>query len=203
MERAEQIKCTIRVFTVLMKQLSPRFSFPKGGVATKTVSSCLDSLETEFTAGLSPERMVDYCVCQVYAASRFDEGYVTSRWKVTHSFGKKALERFKETGKAKKYYEDKWLRECDLSRPMLLSLIENKKRHPLYKFIYPDYEDVTKMRMLSSEVGYYICALSTLLWTPFSPACRNCLKADLCKERTRSRYPELYRIRLEEFRKEE
>lgn len=203
MERPELIKCTIRVFTVLMKQLSPRFSFPKGGVATKTVSSCLDSLETEYTVGLSLERIVDYCVCQVYAASRFDKGYVTNKWKVTHSFGKKALERFSETGKAKKYYEEKWLRECNLSRSTLFALIENKKRHPLFKFIYPDYEDATKMRMLSSEVGYYICAVSTLLWTPFSPVCRDCLKANLCKERTRSRYPELYRIRLEEFRKKE
>ena len=115
----------------------------------------------------------------------------------------KALERYGATGKAKKYYEDKWLRECDLSRSMLLSLIENRKKHPLFKFLHPNYEDVTKMRMLSSEVGYYICAVSTLLWTPFSPACRDCLKSDLCKERTRSRYPELYRIRLEEFSKEE
>lgn len=203
MERPEQIKCTIRVFTALMKQLSPRFSFPKSGAASKTVSSCLDSLEAAYSAGLSPERIVDYCVCQVYAVSRYDESYMSGKWKVSHSFGKKALERFSDTNKAKKYYEDKWLRECDLSRSMLLTLIENKKRHPLFKFIYPDYEDVTKMRMLSSEVGYYICALSTLLWTPFSPACRNCLKADLCKERTRSRYPELFRIRLEEFRKEE
>lgn len=203
MERADEIKCIIRVFSVLMQQLSPRFSFPKGGAATKVVSSCLDSLEAIYSVKLSPERIVDYCVCQIYAASQFDEGYVTNKWKITHSFGKKALERFSGTGKAKKYYEDKWLRECDLSRPMLLALIENKKRHPLFKFIYPDYEDVTKMRMLSSEVGYYICAVSTLLWTPFSPACRDCLKADLCKERTRSRYPELYRIRLEEFRKEE
>lgn len=203
MERAEQIKCTVRVFTTLMRQLFPRFSFPKGGVAAKTVSSCLDSLEAAYSAGLSRERIVDYCVCQVYAASRYDKGYVTGKWNITHSFGKKALERFKETGKAKKYYEDKWLRECALSRSMLLSLIENREKHPLYKFIYPDYEDVTKMRMLSSEVGYYICAVSTLLWTPFSPACRDCLKADLCKERTRSRYPELYRIRLEEFSKEE
>ena len=203
MERPEQIKSILRVFTVLMKQLSPRFSFPKGGVATKAVSSCLDSLEATYSPGLSPERIVDYCVCQVYAASRFDGEYAIGKWKVSHSFGKKALERFKETGKAKKYYEDKWLRECSLSRPILLALIENKKRHPLFKFIYPDYEDVTKMRMVSSEVGYYICAVSTLLWTPFSPACRNCLKADLCKERTRSRFPELYRIRLEEFRKEE
>ena len=123
MERAEQIKCTVRVFTVLMRQLSPRFSFPKGGVAAKTVSSCLDSLEAAYSVGLSPERIVDYCVCQVYAASRYDKGYVTGKWNITHSFGKKALERFKETGKAKKYYEDKWLRECALSRSMLLSLI--------------------------------------------------------------------------------
>ncbi len=53
--------------------------------------------------------------------------------------------------------------------------------------------------MLSTEVGYYICGASTLLWTPFSPACRACIRAALCRKRTEMIYGELYRIRMEEY----
>lgn len=200
MEKPEQIRCIVQVFTTLMKQLSPRFSFPKGGVMLKTVSSCLNSLEDDYFE-VSRDRIVDYCVCQIYTISQFGKEYLNCKWNIGHSFGKKAIERFKVTGKAKKYYEDKWLHEYGLSRSMLLALIEDRKKHPLFKFIYPEYEDITKQRLLSSDVGYYICAVSTLMWTPFSPACHDCSKENLCKERTQQRYPELYRIRCEEFKK--
>ena len=46
-------------------------------------------------------------------------------------------------------------------------------------------------------------ALSTLMWTPFSPSCSKCAKAEPCRRRTQARYPELYRIRCEAWRKKE
>ena len=65
----------------------------------------------------------------------------------------------------------------------------------------PEYEETTKRRALSTTIGYYICASSTLLWNPFSPSCQRCTKKEVCLERTRLNYPELYRLRIEEFNK--
>ena len=64
-------------------------------------------------------------------------------------------------------------------------------------------EETTKRRLLSTEAGYLVCALSTLMWTPFSPSCSKCAKAEPCRRRTQARYPELYRIRCEAWRKKE
>ena len=41
--------------------------------------------------------------------------------------------------------------------------------------------------------------LSTLMWSPFSPACQICTNVEKCKQETAIKYPELYRIRLEEY----
>lgn len=65
------------------------------------------------------------------------------------------------------------------------------------KFLYPEYEDATKCRRIGTEAGLYVCSLSTLLWTPLSPVCRECTMAEKCREMTCERYPELYRLRVE------
>ena len=90
-----------------------------------------------------------------------------------------------------------------MPRARLLALIADRRKHPLYKFIFPQYEESTKSRALNTDVGYYICGQSTLLWTPFSVSCQQCAKAEACKQRTRQAYPELYRIRTEEFNQNE
>ena len=200
MEKNESIRYSIRVFTFLMKKtLAPSFEFPGGGISLRSVSFCLDSLEAGCKSDLSEERMNDFCICQVYAISRFDAGYL-SKWKVSHSFGKKAIERFERSTKGKKYFEDKWLKEAGLSRSGLLIEFRDRSEHPLMKFIFPEYEENTKRRMHSSEVGFYICQVSTLLWTPFSPSCMTCKNEARCKEVCSRKYAELYRLRLEEFK---
>jgi len=82
-----------------------------------------------------------------------------------------------------------------------LDRFKDKSNHPLAAFIYPEYEEITKMRMHNSEVGFYICQVSTLLWTPFSKACCSCEHQDRCKSITGKKYDELYRIRIEEYKK--
>lgn len=49
--------------------------------------------------------------------------------------------------------------------------------------------------------GAYICTRSTLLWTPFSPVCRACAMAVQCRTLEQRRYPELLRIREEQYGK--
>lgn len=79
----------------------------------------------------------------------------------------------------------------------LLHEVRDRSQHPLAKFLYPEYEDATKRRRIGTEAGLYVCCLSTLLWTPLSPVCQECAMAGKCREMTRERYPELYRLRVE------
>ena len=102
-----------------------------------------------------------------------------------------------------RYREDRWLKSFGLSRHDLARAVEDRRSHPFGRFIYPEYEETTKRRLLSTEAGYLVCALSTLMWTPFSPSCSKCAKAEPCRRRTQARYPELYRIRCEAWRKKE
>lgn len=197
MENEKKTEETIKVFTFLMKRVFPAFKFPAGTVARRTVATCLGKLEPSGCP--DTERIVDYCVCQVYAVSNFSEDY-ESRWGVSHSFGKRAMRRFAGMKREIRYYQDRWLKGKELNRGMLCELVRNRSIHPQAKFIYPQYEDRTKKRLLGTLLGYYICGASTLLWTPFSPVCLACPKAAACENRTRTVYPELYRIRVEEFK---
>lgn len=188
----------VRAFTGLMRRtVAASFTFPGGGAALRTVGGCVKALEKNHGA-LERERIADFCICQVYALSRFGKEYL-SRWRVSHSFGTKAQERFAGTTKGKRYWEDRWLTAAGLNRGDVVRWIEDRRQHPLYRFIYPEYEEATKRRMLSTQVGYYICGASTLLWTPFSPACRACGLAGACRKRTEMLYGELYRIRIEQY----
>jgi hypothetical protein len=190
MEREGRIKAAIRIFSFLMqKTVSHAFSFPGGKLARNRVFTCVNTLPEE--------RIVDYCVCQVYAVSRFGADYVR-KWNASHSFGQKAVERFE--GNRAQYHEDKWLQQHGLSRNGLLVLLSGK--HPLQKFIFPGYEEYTKARMLGTEVGFYICLVSTLLWTPFSPACKKCSYSEKCRKITRQKYPGLFRLRVETYSNE-
>jgi hypothetical protein len=189
-----------RVFAFLMREMvSPTFRFPGGGVAHRHISDCLEKLD-DGSGVVSHEKIVDFCVCQVRVVSSYERGHL-GNWKVSHSFGKKALERFTRTHRAQRYYEDKWLAEKGLSRAALLELCRDRSEHPLAKFIYPESEDRTKRRHRRSGAGLYICSVSTLMWTPFSPVCVACADAGSCRDMTRRRYPELYRIREEAHNK--
>lgn len=198
MEKDEKIRCIVLVFTRLMECLEPSFRFPSGGSGIRYVCKCIDMLEKEYTC-LSRERVVDFCVTQVFAVSKYAKKYIRNHWNPSHSFGNKALERFRGDRKFQRYYEDKWLEDVKLSRVGLLRLIVDKKVHPLEKFIFPQHEEVTKMRAQEVEFGFYVCCISTLLWTPFSPTCRNCTHVESCKKKTAEVYTELYRLRIEKF----
>lgn len=185
------------VFTFLMRLVYPEFRFPGGKVARDAVQQCLETLEKQYIS-VSRERVMDFCICQVYAISRYGDDY-RRRWNVSHSFGRKALERYSKEKEGGRYYENRWLKEHGLSRKRLLSLFADRTKHPLFKFIYPEWEECTKKRLLDMDAGYYICQVSTMLWTPFSPSCRVCSFATKCKDVTARKYHELYRLRIMEY----
>lgn len=157
-------------------------------------------------AGRSSPSVRNACPTSVSARHIAISGYDTAyrrKWNVSHSFGKKAIGRYLRSGKERRYREDRWLKSFGLSRHDLARAVEDRRSHPFGRFIYPEYEETTKRRLLSTEAGYLVCALSTLMWTPFSPSCSKCAKAEPCRRRTQARYPELYRIRCEAWRKKE
>jgi len=199
MEKQEKVEYCIRVFTCMMQEMvDASFRFPRGWVARNAVSYCVEVLEIECGSTLSRERIIDFCVCQVYAVSGFDKGYLR-RWNASHSFGRKALERYRQSHSRRRYYEDRWLKSKGHSRAGFLHRFRDRKEHPLYKFIFPEYEEGTKRRMYNSEVGFYLCLVATLLWSPFSPSCGGCKHGCRCQGVLKQKYPELYRIRLEEY----
>ena len=102
------------------------------------------------------------------------------------------------SSRAKQYMEDQWLSEANLTRAYLNSLI-CKKEHPQSKYIYMPSEECTKKRSINTDIGFLICSTSTFMWSPFSPACQICTNVEKCKQETAIKYPELYRIRLEEY----
>jgi len=196
METAGMNRLAREVFAFLVREMvESSFRFPGGGMAERQIADCIEKLDAP-----SRERIVDFCVCQVHIAAFYGRGYL-SRWRVSHSFGGKALERFARSGRAQRYHEDRWLAEKGLSRAALLELFRDRSAHPLARFIYPEAEDRTKQRHRQSGAGLYVCSVSTLMWTPFSPVCAACPSVEACRDMTRRRYPELFRIREEAFRK--
>ena len=201
MEKKEWIEGCKRVLTKLVKDtLWEDFRFPEGGSVDRQLESCFDKLSLSLC--ISYNRLVDFCVCQVSSMSDYDRKY-RFRWNITHSFGDKAISRYMNYSTRMRAHDDKWLSSFGASRSKYVSMIEDCSKHPLAIFIYPEYEEHTKRRWMSNELGYLICGTSTLMWTPFSLVCQKCTNAPLCEKRTAHVHHELYRIRCEAWRKQQ
>ena len=199
MERDVKIRAAVALFEGLVRRtVDAAFRFPAGGAARRAVAECLRALRSAGGGECSDERLADFCICQVYALSRFDAEYLPRRWRPSHSFGPKARERFAASTPQRRYWEDRWLQRAGLARTALPALVRERREHPLWPYLDPAYEEHTKRRVLNTPVGYYVCGISTLLWNPFSACCAACTKVPLCRRRTAARYPELYRLRCEE-----
>jgi len=185
------VEQTKKMFTTIaIKLINPRFKFPQGGASTRLLTNALSKLERKEN-GLSRQRIVDYVVCSAYPFKERE-----GAWTINQVFGPKSLERF-NTDKGRRYYEDQWLKTANLTRASLLKMIEDKSEHPQAKYIYMPMEEPTKKRMLNTSVGYAICQASTLGWSPESEACRECDYTHKCQIETQRKFPEIYRLRVE------
>ncbi len=117
--------------------------------------------------------------------------------RISQVFGPKSIRRF-DTNKGRRWYEDEWLSKANLTRIDLVSMVEDKAAHPQAKFIYLPMEEPTKQRMLNQECGYIICQASTLGWSPKSESCSQCRFIAKCKNETSKKYPEIFRLRLDD-----
>lgn len=190
MENEKLTTNLITVYTEIMRRLiDPNFKFSQGGSTTKKIAKFLDIFKKEFGT-VTNERLVDFCVATAYF-------YKDRPYTAGHLVGKAAVTRLKTKAHGSKFYEDRWLSKVQLSRSQLLDMIKDRSTHPHAKYIFMPSEEGTKMRMLNVDVGFTICQLSTLGWSPLSPACQLCDFVEKCKTETERRFPELYRLRNE------
>lgn len=181
---------------IARKLLNPSFKFSGGGATERTLTNFIDLMEKEFGV-VTAERIVDFCICAAYAFRN------TNQWTVKQIFGKASIKRLKEKKHGTEYYEDQWLEEASLNRQDLIAMVADRSTHPQAKYIYVASEEATKKRLLNMDVGYIRCQSSTLGWSPLSESCNQCRFVNLCKKETQRKYPELYRIRIENGNKTE
>lgn len=197
----ERLKRQIKtVYTEIVRKLiDPSFKFPEGGKVDRQLTKFILKFTKMYGGEFSTTRLVDYCVFQTHK-NRMSEH---QRTLAPNTFGDTALQKYQQmSSKQKTYIENKWLETAQLTRSHLCLLISTeKKQHPLSKYIFMASEEGTKRRCLNTKVGLVICTTSTLMWSPFSDICQQCNNAEECKELTATKYPELYRIRIEEYGK--
>lgn len=190
MANEKLINDTITVYTEIFRRLvKPDFNIVRGGSNLKKIRLFLEAFEHEFGA-ITSERLVDFCVAIAYY-------YRDRKFQIGHLFGQSAIKRLKTNAHGSKFYEDRWLKKKNLSRILLVDMIKDKGSHPHAKYIYMPSEETTKQRMLNLEVGFTICQISTLGWSPLSPTCQQCKFIEECKAETQRKFPELFRLRSE------
>ena len=175
---------------VLSKCINPMLSVSEGYRNRKIIEQFLEMAQEDY-GSVSDERIVDICVSIGFYFKKVPFPSIES------IFGKTAYNKCRNTGKQLRYYEDQWLEKHKISRDHLMRLIMDRTVHPLAKFIYVPSEDSTKRRYLNTEMGYAVCQASTLGWCPLSEICAKCMYIEECKDSTRKKYPEIFRLREE------
>lgn len=176
-------------------------------VAPIVVQSGLFEFSQLFPSGLSDGRIVDFVVYQIYRYRDMID-VKTSRWSFSWCFSKTAVGKFKgqfldEKGKSgMMYYIDQWLKTAGLSRSKLEDMIADTSEHRLAKFIYMQSEDSIKRRFGDLDMRLHICMASTTGWTPRSSVCSECANYSRCMKLSMKKYPELIRLRKEEYGRE-
>lgn len=184
---------------IIRKLIVHDFEFPKGGRVDRQLSQFIQRFEKLCGGDFNTARLVDYCVFQTHKNRQSPY----QRTLATSSFGVTAFKKYQSlSSKRKTYVEDRWLEEGGLTRALLRGLIDDRREHPQAKYVYMAAEESTKNRFHNTEMGYALCQASTLMWSPLSDACQRCRHTGHCKEETERRYPELYRLRQEEYDKE-
>lgn len=165
------------------------------------ISKGLERLQMLYPHGYCDERIIDFVVYQIY---RYRDYIGTdTRWNISWCFSDMAVAKYRqqfidENGKSgMNYYIDRWLSEADLSREGLTVMIKDRSEHPMMKMIYIESEDIIKDRFLNTDGGYFICQQSTTGWSPASPVCGQCNNISKCKDVTKKKYPELFRLRAQ------
>ena len=175
--------------------LESNFRFPQGVAGgRKSFDKAVDRLWSLYGESAGEGWIVDYCLAQLYYYKDSLGG--KKKFSLNWSFGAKAVERYVNEKTGTKYYQNKWLKAKGIQRREIAErFIPKTQVHPLKKFIYPEYEEGTKIKKINTEDGYVKCGILTTLHAPKSSACQRCVYAERCKERLRKTNYELFRLR--------
>lgn len=200
----KHIKKLVKCYNYLASRALPKhliISDINAGKTLRVLDNCLIGINRGIDYkedGISDRRIAEYCVNNVYRISCMRPEN-TSMFKVNHIFGDASVQKFLDAPTGVKYYEGEFLKSLGVTMGDLILHIVDKKNHPHHKFIRTPHEERTKKRALNTPSGYYLCSKSTLMWNPFSESCNSCIFAETkCKQETQRRFPELYRLRIEE-----
>ena len=149
---------------------------------------------------MADDRIIDYIVYFLYLKRE-------PRWRFTIDdfFSDYVISRYKQqfmsdNGKAGiNYYINQWLDDGELSRASLTKMIEKPKPHKMSKFIYMESEELIKKRFINTDMGYMLCQRSTTGWAPRSHCCQTCKNSSQCICATERKYPELIRLRRQDY----
>lgn len=192
-----------RMFQYVVKELvSDDWLLPS--FSPVVIETGLMEFSTLFPGGLSDGRIVDFVVYQIY---RYRDmiGLKGTRWNISWCFSKAAIGKFKAQfldvqGKSgMMYYIDQWLGDAEINRTKLEDMLVDTNEHHLAKFIYVKSEDSIKSRFPDMDMRLRICLSSTTAWTPRSTVCSSCVNYQKCMELSKKKYPELVRLRQEEY----
>jgi len=187
----------IRAITALARKINKNFSYPMTLYYQNGVKMGIGKLDSLYGGRASDERISDYIAYQIY---RMRESIASGRWSVTWIFSDEAVERYKRqfidpNGKAgMMYYIDEWLRSFGIDRNVIAKALSAEKS-VAGQYRQSDYEEPIKLRFHNTEAGYLLC-LQTTGWSPKSNACKKCKYSSDCIERTKRRFPEIYRMRI-------
>lgn len=155
------------------------------------------------TGSISDERIVDFIVYQIYRYKDMIAEYPGTRWEFTWLWSDNAVAKYHNQyygDNAKvgiNYYINQWLAEFDLTRDMLVGMLDPQTEHSLSRYLYLESEEGTKQRFLNTEIGKLNCFRSTTGWSPLSPTCQQCQFNAECIRHFEGVLPELIRIRKE------
>lgn len=195
------IKKLVKCYSTLAVKVLPEhlhFFDLNSGQVIRTLDRCLRLLNNGadyIDLPISNKRIADYCIHNVNRLSLMPDN-ILDVFKYNQVFGEASVKKFIESPSGARYYEDLLLEKIKMNRRSVELLI-SEQDHPHKQFINTKYENKVKRRKHNTKVGYYLCQKSTLGWNPHSKECTTCIWEQKCKEATKSKYPELYRLRVE------
>lgn len=202
----ESQRQAIRVLSAINKVITiligDGYKIPGGGQSLAVVERGIKRINQVLFpySDMADGRIIDYIVYFLYLKRE-------PRWRFTVNdmFGDYAISKYRnqfmsDDGKTGiNYYIDQWLRDGGFTRSSLTKLIEKPKPHKMSKFIYMESEELIKKRFLNTDMGYMLCQSSTTGWAPRSRQCQICKNSSQCIYVTEQKYPELIRLRRQEF----
>lgn len=191
----EQLSRKVLAMTTLLckRMKAPRPAYSTGWRTFATMTAWLDGLFRHYGSREDYETITDYCIWAVYMRRNIK----TEALSLEAYFPKDGFEKFKEADEDSVVNAARWIKRGGVSRSNLRELVNiSEEEHPMAIYIFHKCDDFTKDRLLNLKAGFLNCQIGTLLWSPLSDPCNECVFADECKKGLQATYPELYRLRV-------